>query len=384
MSDSALAENMRIMNDIVREMKEIPELPSEQPKDNAALLKVEFPDKGGVLTFIEGHEFPYRGFPYFEFVEKIDYIKKTSRAFLSGLYHGLKNKKLWLITLVPAFWMAPIIVRVGVYVFSRMIDRFKIKEERYSQAVRELNRVLSIPVGKDTTFQYQFRNLVCGILEFDNAYRFRFQDIIEELDKKAIRKNPAKELVRLFSLMQGREIGQDTKDTLTLFKLFVSFYLRFDGEMRKILANLAEIDINLAKLTSEDKWYCPSRSDYTCAFITRVEKLSDEELKEDQKLDQFIVKCSRAWKVCSDERAAVNWRYSQAQQTLALENSEEKKKIEEAKEEERPLLLEELTKRQEPRQLEVVERYEKQLKDLADNYEKTKEELKAKYLHVSN
>ena len=39
-----------IMNAIMREMKEIPELPSEKPKDIHHIQRVEFPQQGGVLS----------------------------------------------------------------------------------------------------------------------------------------------------------------------------------------------------------------------------------------------------------------------------------------------------------------------------------------------
>src|SRR3990167_5690221 len=90
-AQDAFLQNMALMNQVVRQMKEIPELPSEKPKDVHALTKVEFPESGGVLTYMQGYDHPYRGFPFHEFVDKIDVIKKITRAVLSGLFHGLKD-----------------------------------------------------------------------------------------------------------------------------------------------------------------------------------------------------------------------------------------------------------------------------------------------------
>ena len=99
--------NMILMSHIIGQMKEIAVLPSEIPpaNDRNALIKVEFPEEGGVLTYMDGYDLPYRGFPYFEIVEKIDVIKKIAKASLSGLYHSLKRRRFMLIVLLPAFFV---------------------------------------------------------------------------------------------------------------------------------------------------------------------------------------------------------------------------------------------------------------------------------------
>jgi len=101
----ALVQSVSMMNEVAKRIKQIPELPSEKPIDNHPLLRVEMPDEGEVFTYMEGYDYPYRGYPYYEFVDKIDLIKKLSRNAQSGFYHGLKNLK-WkwlLIPLIPVF-----------------------------------------------------------------------------------------------------------------------------------------------------------------------------------------------------------------------------------------------------------------------------------------
>lgn len=256
----------RMMEGVAYQMKETPAIPSEQPKDVSPLTKVEFPEGGGVLTYMEDMDLPYQGYPHYEFVDKIDIVKKTSRAFISGLYHRLKNKKFLLITLIPSLWFFKDLFRSSVYVYYRMVDRFKIKTDRYCIAMRELHRAMTVAKGEET-LRLQLRDLVCMILEMDNAYRFRFQDIVSELSKESLRKNPIKELTRLLSLMQTREHRQDVNDTWTLLKYVVSFYLRFDKGLREIIVNsLLEADLDKLKLIDNDKCYCAPRRDYTFGF----------------------------------------------------------------------------------------------------------------------
>jgi len=220
LSDPTVAamENSKRMQSIIREMKQIPELPSEVPKDQAGIEKVELPESGGVITHMTGYDYPFRGFPFYEFVERIDFIKKISRGALSGLYHEIKSlNKFWYLTLLPAIWFLVPLVYAFLYAFHRLIVRSLIKPKMYSEAIRELYRAFDEDDigedGKTRLLRTWLRDITCMILEFDNAYRFRFQDVIEDLDKENLKKDPAGELAKLFTSMQSREIGQDIKDT---------------------------------------------------------------------------------------------------------------------------------------------------------------------------
>jgi len=268
----AFVQNMQQMNTVIAQMKEIPVLPSEVPKDSNPLLKVEFPKEGGILTFMEGHDEPYRGFPFHEFVEKIDIIKKIVRTSLSGAYHAMKKKpKILFITLLPALWVLKPVVRIMIYVFYRMVERFKIKTIRYSQPIREIHRAFSYDNFNekfiDREFRLQFRDLLCMTAEFDNAYRYRMQDVLPEMDKKALKSNDLREYTRLLDIMVSREKSQDIRDTWKLLKFFIKYYLRFDKKMRRMLLTvLLELDMQEIELKKEDKHYCEPRTDYNFGF----------------------------------------------------------------------------------------------------------------------
>lgn len=260
-------------------------VPAANADDTNPLKKVEFPPEGGVLTYMENHDHPYRGYPHFEFVDKVDQIKKVNRAVLSGLYHQLKSVSKWkFLTLLPALWLTRHMVRVWVATFHRMVDRFLIKTDKYSLAIRELHRAFSQPKEDELTteasLREKIRDVVCMILEFDNAYRFRFQDIIENLDKKALEKNTSQELTRLLNIMVTREKTQEIKDTWTLVKNVVRFYMAFDKKLTEMVKNvLLQLDVEKVKLTIEDKEFCLPRKDYTFGFILYPTAEDDAKIK---------------------------------------------------------------------------------------------------------
>ena len=281
----ALIVNQQAMHGIIQAMKEIPELPSEKPVDIQALTRVEFPERFGVLTYMEGFEYPYKGFPFFEFVDKIDYVKKIQRGFFSSLYHSFKRRSfLQKATLICVPWLFHDLVVAFVNAFHRVVVRFLVKHERYSDAVRELHRVFSTRWHDEDEHlrdvREKVRDIVCMFLEFDNAYRFRFQDIAVELDKDSLKKNPVREIVRLFTLMQEREKTQEIKDTWSLVITFLPWFLRFDKGLRnKVVGILSDLDTTKIALSVEDKQFCEKRKDYQFGYqlcqqqiITSVEE----------------------------------------------------------------------------------------------------------------
>ena len=265
--------NVQLMHGIVQAMKEIPVLQSEVPTDTNALTKVEFPEEGGVLTYMSNHPYPYRGFPYFEFVEKIDLIKKISRGTLSGLYHSVKgHNKLRLLLMFPLLFAAKDLIMTSVRTFHRMIERSRIKSDKYSKAVRAVYRAFDTPRPNEDLGTLELRlmlkDIVCTILEFDNAYRFRFQDVIVDLDKGALKKNVPKELLRLLDVMSSREQGPEIKDTWRLLKMAIRYYLRFDRKTQRMIGDiLNELDLEQVILTKEDEHFAGQRTDYKCKFL---------------------------------------------------------------------------------------------------------------------
>jgi len=274
----AFLENWQKMNMIIQAMRETPVLSdvkkAEEKQDVFPLTKVEFPEEGGILTYMEGQKYPYRGFPYFEFVETMDKIKKIVKGMASGFYHNIyKGNKVKLLTFLPIAWAIKRLFYAGVYTFYRLIERFKIKPIRYCQAMREVHRAFSIErkneSPKTKELRLMLRDLICMVLEFDNAYRFRFQDLMEEFNKENFRKSQIKELNRLIDIAISREKTQELKDMWTLMKMGL-LYLKIDKELEKMLVDIfSQIDLERVKLTIEDKSYCRPRQDYSFGFMQK-------------------------------------------------------------------------------------------------------------------
>jgi len=146
-------------------------------KDTATVEKVEFPKEGGVFTYLKGHKYPYPGFPHQRVVEKVSLVK----SFIPAILELIKLIPLRRIT--GAIKVAKRIIKGAYYVLR---DE-EIQPNRYSKPVREIRRLFNILIEREKNKDKKaiwkhLRTVICMILEFDNAYRFRLQDVLKEIN----------------------------------------------------------------------------------------------------------------------------------------------------------------------------------------------------------
>ena len=164
-----------------------------------------------------------------------------------------------------------------LHAYHWQIKRHRLKPFMYCKAVREVHTILSNhcrDIFPDDELREAIRDSLCMFLEFDNAYRFRFQDIIPEMDKRAMANEPLEELQRLFQLMIDREVAEPGKvkmaDKWRMAKELMATFLKFNKPiLYKIQQFLLRLDKLQIEFTEEDKYYCEFRKDYKFGFMTR-------------------------------------------------------------------------------------------------------------------
>jgi hypothetical protein len=128
-------------------------------KEYVKVENIEYPKEGGVLTYLKGFKFPFPGFPAQPFVHKTALIK----ALIPALCKGAKY----------------------------VISSDNIDPKKYSRPVREIYRLFNLLIEKEKREEMKqkwvnLRDVICYILEFDSAYRFRLQDVLREINLKEI------------------------------------------------------------------------------------------------------------------------------------------------------------------------------------------------------
>lgn len=171
--------------------------------------QVFYPEQGILMKY---KDVPYlrQGFVFPEAMDGVNNIKKIIVFFLSILKgKGIKQKIGF--ALANLVWIAD-------WMFtwydpnSQKVRKIYLKDNRYRQSIRELIKLinnflenLDIKVWTPETHTKDFGRLIGTILEYDNAYYWRMEDIFSETSKELLLKNPRKELSRLLKIYQLRE-----------------------------------------------------------------------------------------------------------------------------------------------------------------------------------
>ncbi len=219
--------------------------------DNRKIVeRVEFPNEGGTFTYFEGMKYPVKGFAEGESVERLDEAKKMLMRILKGFNGMSKFKFLFLIifkkqieeiskSLVVSFW--------------EYIKKYRNKEERYCVTAKELYDVFK-DIDIDIFYRDKIRDNICMLFEYDDAYRYRFQYIIEKLNKEEFKKNPIKELKRLFTILEETETEDSMKAKWRMVRKFI-FLLRYTKYFKTIKEILLKIDNIKIKLDEADLYH---------------------------------------------------------------------------------------------------------------------------------
>lgn len=145
------------------------------------IMDVYIPKENGVYTHAKGFPVPFKGFPHDKYVDIIAAMKWTIPGMITFVKETMG---------IPSLKKIKAIKRIGsmaIKVFFERLKPLKPLPKRYCPAVREIHRVTSLLIDRENSPKLKrewlmVRDLMCMILEFDNAYRYRFQDFMSELD----------------------------------------------------------------------------------------------------------------------------------------------------------------------------------------------------------
>ena len=216
----------------------------------------------GCNVYIKGHKYPMRGLMYWDDF-MAGYIWKKAVVlylrFIEGIEEfGHKNifKKIFLLWATKNQY--PFYLQ---FMHHALWDNIYEQTNKYSQPIRELHRVF--PPGREKE-----RDIVCFFIESDYAYRYRYQDIVMELNKGAFKKNPTKETQRLINIMISREISEGTMRNKwrALNKLvpFIFLYLKvFKPKiLKQVFQMVGDLNIDETKPSKEDLYWMNEASSY--------------------------------------------------------------------------------------------------------------------------
>ena len=206
------------------------------------------PDKT-LRMYIKGAKEPIRMYPDMNSVWFIAYYKR----FIPLMLHQLEGMG-WIkriITLLALKYNYEIAIKWLEHIFSTY--QGTLKEEHYSQPVKEIRRVLRGEMNET------LMDAITLVLEYDSGYRYRFQDIIAELKKSWVNNDfIVPEIQRLLDILTYRE-GLGKIDPASkwqkLKRLLPIIFFLYPKLKKKIVKILSEINIDEVRFDKSDIYW---------------------------------------------------------------------------------------------------------------------------------
>ena len=150
------------------------------------------PGKKGQFMHIIGRKYPWKGYPRTEMVHLMNIPKDVISTPLT--YFPKKSLKI-------VFALIGLLALVNRKLFGRMaswftktaidsiwyaIEQYKLSPLKYTRSVREIYRLFGLLIDREEQEGMKdkwrrLRDIFCLILEYDNSYRFRLQDVLAEI-----------------------------------------------------------------------------------------------------------------------------------------------------------------------------------------------------------
>lgn len=257
---------------------------------NAALLdRMERPKEGGVLAYLVGYKYAYKGNPRESAVRQICVAKKAMIYFKEALSRHKCGA-----VIMAGMMLMPIAKKKLFNLFVHYTHKFSdyllydelLKPERYCRSIREIYRAFTKVIEKERNEAIKkllelARNFFCMVLEQDSAYRFRFQDIMAEARKEELAAGgiwQIKEIIRLFNILYSREMGiqpNSLRDSWRNIKRIVILLYISQGFIRKSTAEFFK-EANLEEIRPDegDDYFNAFRNDYLFRGKSLTERMA--------------------------------------------------------------------------------------------------------------
>ncbi len=157
------------------------------------ITNIEMSDKG-FLIYYKDIPFPKKGFPFPEAVASVNIVKRATM-------HLLKHK--YALILAPKR-----VLRDFTDIATRILGQYIMKPELMTPLASELQGtvyVFLVKLGIERSLAVSAGKVLGTIIQYDNAYLSRLQDLCSETTKEALIQNPRKELQRLTDIFIHRE-----------------------------------------------------------------------------------------------------------------------------------------------------------------------------------
>ena len=228
------------------------------------------PPEGGIYSYHEGDPYPRKGHTYLEAVESNNTVKRITLTMVLPLASKEMALPALGFMLTPYKWKIRLLEKFLVH-YRRLAElhmgQHFLKPEYYNICSKELwNFVYRFlkELGIDPELSHALGRIVATMFEYDDAYRYRLEDVLTETDKVKLKK-PRQEILRLLKIYQSRELYKGENAVggrMEKMAKGLSFLMLYPPVKRAFKKALAESDLSNLQLDEIDRYFCLNRPDY--------------------------------------------------------------------------------------------------------------------------
>lgn len=189
--------------------------------------------ENGVTTCVQGEDYARKGFAHAPTVRAVSVVKKAVISVLRIIESAPY--------LLPFLLLAkkPILREFAKY-SHRVLRDYYFKPQFYLTSSKEIHRVGMGIEMKNREMLFNLVMFFVMLFEYDDAYRFRLQFALENLNKENLKKSPKKELRRICDILSEKEQNEYMKKKWQTVKRVMIFAPK---SLTKVL-----LDVNMDKV----------------------------------------------------------------------------------------------------------------------------------------
>lgn len=234
---------------------------------------------GGIHAYFKDMKEPKHGFPFPEAFTAIDEVKRISTLVtaLPGGLRGLLERLLIHYNRITYHIMNNIVIEVNG---EKMVYTAFFKDIFLTPAASEIKVFFTaffVSLGVTEQTAEQTARVIAHLIEYDDTYRFRLQDLMSESSKETLLKSPRKEIARLLDIYLSREqhVSEDVaaiKNKIRKMVRLLSLILLVPRIKRAFKHALSSVRFERLQLDKADKYHCLMRADYNFCGKTTEER----------------------------------------------------------------------------------------------------------------
>lgn len=236
---------------------------------------VEYPEKGGILVFYKGLKLPVKGFPYPEAIKAINVVKKAFIRSVGAMASKQSRLLLFLFIFLPGKKKT---IDKFIFEFNEFsLEILKPHVLQYSyltEIAKEFKKFLTYFLALLGIEEAErFATVFSTLIEYDNAYRFRIEDILSETTQQLLWFNPSQEIARLLKIYCEREFYEPLQAKFKSLVFLIGLAFLVPGVKKAFRKALRASHFPNFQYDTIDHFTILNRGDYNFCGLTRDQRL---------------------------------------------------------------------------------------------------------------